>query len=99
MKTEEKTTPLMVRDAIVECFNKAHCEDAGLSIDEKNINEHYCRSIVEKFFKDAGGDFDRPTKDVILKVMDGLVDFSKNFRNPEIIKKHYNGIIKLVNRL
>lgn len=95
----EKATPLMVRDAIIECFNKAHCEDAGFEVEEKEINEQYCKSVVEKFFRDSGGDFDNPTKDSILKVIEGLAEFSKNFRNPEIIKKHQADIMVLVNKL
>ena len=89
----------MVRDAIVECFNKAHCEDAGFETEEKDLNERYCKSVVEKFFVDAGGDFEKPTKESILKVVDGLVNFSKNFRNPEIIKKHQDEIMEMVNKL
>jgi len=27
---DKEVTPLMVRDAIVECFFIAHCEDSGL---------------------------------------------------------------------
>lgn len=99
MEQGEKVTPLMVRDAIVECFNKAHCEDAGFETEEKDLNERYCKSVVEKFFREAGGDFNKPTRESILKVVDGLVSFSKNFRNPELIKKHYDEIMVLVNKL
>lgn len=95
----EKVTPLMVRDAIVECFNKAHCEDAGFESEEKELNEQYCKSVVEKFFRDVDGDFNNPTKESIMKVVEGLVEFSKNFRNPEIIKKHRDEIFELINKM
>lgn len=46
-----------------------------------------------------GGDFDKPTKEDIFKVLEELKEFAKNFRNPEIIKKHYGEIMQLVEKL
>ena len=37
-----------------------------------------------------GADFDNPTKEDLAKVMNKLVDYAVNFRNPEIVKKHYD---------
>ena len=96
---DQKITPLLVRDAIVECFFQAHCADTGVELGEEGVNKNYCQSIIKKAFREAGGDFDKPTKGTILKVLDKLLDFSQNFRNPEIIKKHYNKITKLVNKM
>jgi len=95
---EKPVTPLLVRDAIICCFSEAHCEDAGLGAD-KNINQEYCRSIVKKAFEDTHGDFDRPTRQSLLAVLDNLAAFSKGFRNPDIIKKHYEQIMQLMNRV
>ena len=92
-------TPLMVRDAVVECFRQAHCLDSGIGSDDKTINQEYCREIVKKAFDDAGADFDSPTKETILKALEGLKEFAKNFRNPSIIEKHYGEIMQLVNKL
>ncbi|MBT4277766.1 hypothetical protein HOD96_03430 [Candidatus Falkowbacteria bacterium] len=94
----EVTTPLMVRDAIIKCFNEAHCADAGVEGD-KQLNENYCRSIVEKAFKDVGGDFNKPTRVAIIGVLDKLAEFAKNFRDKSMIEKHYNGMIKMVKRM
>lgn len=44
---EKKVTALMVKDAIVECFYQAHCEDSGLAKD-KDVNKSYCKSIIKK---------------------------------------------------
>jgi len=88
-----------VRDAIVECFFQAHCQDAGLSDITDGGNKEYCKSVVEKGFSDVGGDFENPTKESIEKVLDYLAEFSKNFRDPEIIKEHYKEIMNLVNKL
>ena len=90
-------TPLMVRDAIIECFNKAHCLDAGLSIENEKLNEDYCKSVVEKAFKDVNGNFNEPTRKSIMRVLDNLAEFSKNFRNKEVIEKHYDEIMQMVN--
>lgn len=92
-------TPLMVRDAILECFRQAHCEDSGIGAGEERINKLYCAEIVKKAFDDTGSDFNNPTKDVLLKVLDDLKDFSINFRDKSIIEKHYAQILKIVNKL
>ena len=92
-------TPLMVRDAIVRCFWEAHCMDTGLGKEEAEINKSYCKTIVEKAFKDANGNFDNPTKEDIQNCTKALAGFSKNFRDPSIIEKHYNEIMRLVEKL
>lgn len=98
--TNKKITPLMVRDAIVECFYLAHCAETGISAKVDNqSNKDYCQSIIKKAFDDTGGDFNTPDKDSILAVLDYLADFSKNFRDPSIIEKHYNQIMTLVDKI
>jgi len=92
-------TPLMVRDAIVECFRQAHCTDSGVDAGDKDVNKQYCYEIVKKAFVDAGADFDNPSKLEILKVMDNLAEFSKKFRDQGVIHKHYEEIMKLINKL
>ena len=97
---DKEVTALMVRDVIVACFYEAHCAETGLSPDKKSpANKEYCRTIIEKSFEDSGGDFDRPNKEAILGVLDNLVEFSKNFRDPSIIAKHYEQIMILVDKL
>ncbi|MFA6355374.1 MAG: hypothetical protein WCW65_03040 [Candidatus Paceibacterota bacterium] len=92
-------TPLMVRDAIIECFKQAHCEDSGIAKEDEIINKQYCGDIVRKAFSDTDSNFDKPTKDMIIKSLDNLKSFSLNFRDKSIIEKHYNQILKLVNKL
>lgn len=96
----KKITPLMVRDAVVECFYQAHCAETGLSSSKHNpANREYCRSIIRKAFDDAGGDFNNPDKNSIIKVLDNLAEFSKNFRDPSVIEKHYKQIMILVDKI
>jgi len=97
---DKEVTATMVRDAIVTCFYEAHCAETSLSPEEKTpTNKEYCKTIIKKSFEDSGGDFDKPNKEAILGVLDNLVEFSKNFRDPSMIEKHYTQIMILVDKL
>jgi len=95
----QTVTPLMVRDAIIECFRQAHCADAGIGEDDKETNKMYCREVVEKAFSDTGADFNNPVKEDISKVLQELADFAKKFRDQEMVKKHQQEIMRLVEKL
>ena len=97
--TDKEVTPIMVRDALVNCFIKAHCEDTGVDEVEGDVNREYCKSIVSKGFEETGGDFENPTKEDILNVMTNLMEFSRSFRDPEIIKKHAAEMTQLVEKM
>lgn len=95
----KKVTPLMVRGALVMCFNEAHCSQVGLVGMGDAATTDYCIQIVKKAFDETGGDYNNPTKDSLTAVLPWLADFSKSFRNQEVIKKHMNeilGLIKLI---
>ncbi len=96
---DQKITPLMVRDALVNCFFEAHCKDIGLNIKEKDANKDYCKRIIVKAFDETGGNFKNPSKEDILNVMNKLAEFSKNFRNSKTIKEHSEEIMTLVEKL
>ena len=89
----------MVRDAISQCFFDAHCVYAGIDEKDSETNKIYCKEIVKKMFSDCGGDFEHPTKESIMGTVKGLVEFSKNFRDPMIIQKHRDEIMKLIEKL
>jgi hypothetical protein len=104
----KKITPMMVRDAIIRCFHEAHHQ---ILHEMKNNNEFKSVSEQESFeriqieniiisaFDDVKADFNNPTKEDIKRVMNELAKFSSKFRKPEIIKKHYNEIMQLVEKL
>lgn len=94
-------TPLKVRDALVECFFQAHCENTELSDERQStaIKREYCLNTVQNVFKKTGGDFDQPTKDSLIKAMQSLAEFSATFRNQAVIKKHFSEMMKLTNLL
>ena len=104
----KEVTPIMVRDAIVECFTKAHDEILNLMKDYANFDDPEdfermktlsVQALVKKTFADVGEDFDVPTKTAITKVLPKLQEFAMNFRQPEIVKKHAGEIMLLVEKL
>lgn len=102
-------TAVQVRNAIVDCFTKAHKEildrDLGDLADKmsdkelKQLEELNVRQMIQVYFKDVGGDFDNPTKKSIIDVCDKLADFASYFRGQDTIKKHYGEIMQLVDKL
>lgn len=93
-----KESLLAVRDALVNCFYEAHCADTELVQDEI-AGRNYCLAIVKKDFAEQGFDFNNPTKEGILKVIDKLAEFSQSFRPQEIIDKHKQEIIDLLEKV
>ncbi len=106
--TNKKITPAKVRDAVIKCFAHAHDEifqklrEYGEIKDNrelqklKNLN---AEMIVKHKFEEIGGNFSKPSKQDIIRVCDALAEFASNFRQPEIIKKHYGEIMTLVNKM
>ena len=92
-------TPLMAREALVECFSQAHCADAGLTPDNNEVNKSYCQDIAKKAFIDSEGDFENPTKQSIIGAMGKLQDFAAKFRDPSIIQKHASEMMKVVEKI
>ena len=97
-----------VRDAIVECFTQAHDEalsdlkdyDSNLTdVSFESIKRINVRQLIRNFFDETGGDFDSPTHDSILKVIENLKKFAENFRNKSIIEKHFQEIKILVDKI
>ena len=95
----QNVSPFQVRDALVECFNQAHCEMVELEGSNETIDKEYCKSVVKNAFSEVEGDFENPTKEKLMAVMGYLAKFSEAFRKPEIIQKHSEEIMSLVNKL
>lgn len=87
-----------VREEIVDCFYEAHCADSEMGKDEK-IARQYCASLVKKTFIGQGVDFEEPTKEGLIKVLNALADFSKEFRSQDIIEKHKKSILELLDKI
>ncbi len=90
----------MVRDAIVLCFEQAHDHVTNESLNPvlkdfwsegvKKPTKSNVEAIVRRAFRKSGGDFNVPDKASIIEAMDWLTEFSKKFREPDVITKHYN---------
>ena len=101
-------SPIVVREAIFKCFFEAHKEvlDQMRGYSElKNEKEKdefrrlEIKLVIKEAFKKAKANYDNPTKDDLINVIDNLAEFSEKYRMQEIIKKHYNEIMILISKL
>ena len=104
----KKVTPVLVRDAIIQCFYEAHCnvlelarETFGHPTEKKfeKMKKSHVKELVQDIFVKINGDFRNPTKENLLLVLKNLESFAKIYRMPKIIKKHANEIMNLINKL
>jgi hypothetical protein len=103
----KKITPIMVRDAIITCFEKAHDEvldemDKLTEWEDDEEREKFraleIKMVIMNAFKHTETDFEKPTKAKLMEVIDYLATFASQFRKPAIIEKHYNEIKTLLTR-
>lgn len=94
--------PLMVRDAITECFYLAHKEILDSEREEKKdeaTEKIEVKQLIKNIFEKAGADFDNPKKKDLYKVVEELKEYAGNFRDPKIITKHEQEITKLIDKI
>ena len=107
IKLEDDITPNMVRDAIVQCFFEADIEVLKElfmksdfdSIEDKNIGKKHVEIVIKKMFNDVKGDFNNPTKESLINVVNKCKKFAGLFRDKDTIEKHANEIMMLINKL
>ncbi len=98
-----------VKKAITRCFEEAH-ENVLKEYDEYNISNMSKEEIdelrtlnieilINKFLREIGADIKNPKKEDLIELCNKLAKFSKNFRSPKVIKKHYNEIMTLIDKL
>ncbi|MEM3373698.1 MAG: hypothetical protein QXE31_00610 [Candidatus Woesearchaeota archaeon] len=101
--TNKKLTPIQVRDAIIDCFLKAHQEALNnVQIDEElreKFNKNSVVLIMKDAFKEAGSTFENPTKEILFFSLFYLAKLARNFRNIDIITKHFLEMLKLIDKL
>ena len=96
--TQQPVTSEMIRDAIIECFSKAHLEDAQKAgIENQASAMEFCKDKVKEAFDLTGGDFNKPTKHSLMFAVGYLAKFSLIFRDTTLIEKHKNEILELIN--
>jgi hypothetical protein len=105
---DKKITPVIVRDAIIICFYEAHSKDLDMMRNQLNFNsnsdfEDFKKkdviALIKLKFDEVGGDFNNPSKESLIKVVNQLKDYSKLFRDQSIIEKHAYEIMKLIEKL
>jgi len=104
----KNVTPVMVRDAIIQCFYEAHCNVLELARETfghppkkkfEEMKKMHVEELIHDAFDKIGGDFNKPTKDNLLKVLENLKEFASIYRKPDVIKKHVSEIMLLINKL
>ena len=98
----------MVRDAIIQCFYEAHYNVLELARETfghppenrfEDMKKSHVKELIQDIFYRIGGDFNKPTKDNLLKILDDLKEFASIYRKPDVIKKHVSEIMMLINKL
>ena len=97
--TDKTVTPQEVCNALVECFFEAHCKDVQMGVDDPTLTREYTTEIIKKAFTDAGGNFEKPTKQTLIAVVGKLKDFAGSFRDPSVILRHAGEIMELVEKI
>ncbi|MBU0611890.1 hypothetical protein KKB58_00440, partial [Patescibacteria group bacterium] len=65
----------------------------------EKLKEINIEVMIKGLFKKNGDDYDKPTKESLIKIIGELKEFSKNFRAEDVIDKHYTEIMMLINKL
>jgi hypothetical protein len=105
--TSKKITPIIVKNAIIECFRQAHKETLDIidkyaewksEEEHKDFRDLEIELTIKNTFRTAEVDFENPTKEGLAKVLDGLQKFAVQFRKPEIVQKHYSEIKSILDK-
>ena len=101
-------TPVMVRDAIIKCFYSAHRDVLELARESfgyppkkkfEEMKKVHVEELIMDIFDKINGDYNKPTKDDLIKVIENLKKFASIYRNKEVINEHVNEINLLINKL
>ena len=101
---DEKVTPQLVRDELLNCFESANREFSNVlnqPVTDEALKEQV-KSFVQTVFSNCGVNFDNPTKQGILTAIAQCKAKAELMMGPQgtqIIQHHYDEMMKLVNRL
>ncbi|MBU1044519.1 MAG: hypothetical protein KJ915_09025 [Candidatus Omnitrophica bacterium] len=95
-------SPQKARDLIIKCFFEAQKETFkrakqkfGKASDDSDILQRIT-SVVKLTFQQINGDFDQPTKETLIKVIERLAAISASWGTPEDIIEHHKKQIERV---
>jgi len=101
---EGKITPEFVRDELLNCFESANREFSKLlnqRVSDEALKEQV-RQFVKSVFSSCGASFENPTTEGIVVAIDQCKANAEKMMGPQgaqIIKHHYDEMMKLVTRL
>ncbi|MEM2130922.1 MAG: hypothetical protein QXM96_00580 [Candidatus Woesearchaeota archaeon] len=99
----KKLTSIEVRDAIVDCFLEAHKEALSNVLVPDEMREKFNRNsvilIVKEAMRKAQGNYDNPTKETLFFSLFYLAELAKNFRDIDLIVKHFKEMLNLIDKL
>ncbi len=99
-----EVTPQLVRDELLNCFESANREFSKI-LNQPVTDEALkgqVRGFVQSVFSNCGASFDSPTRDGILLAISQCKAKAEKMMGPqgsEIIKHHYDEMMKLVDKL
>jgi hypothetical protein len=100
----DEMTPVVVRDELLKCFESANKE--FMNVLNQPTNDEALKAQVRQFvtgtFQSCGASFDKPTKDGIVTAIAQCranAEAMMGEKGAEIIRHHYDEMMKLVNKL
>lgn len=102
--SDDKVTPVFVREELLKCFESANGEFAEIlhqPVTDEQLRQQV-RSFVEGVFSQCGVSYVSPTKEGIVVAISECKRNAEAMMGPrgaEVIDHHYSEMMKLVNRL
>jgi len=100
----DKVSPELVRDELLRCFESANREFMTVlnqPVTDQQLKQQV-RQFVESVFVNCGASFNDPTKEGIVTAIGQCKSNAEKMMGPqgsEIIRHHYDEMMKLVDRL
>ena len=55
--------------------------------------------MIRSYLREAGGDYENPSKESLISVIDKLANFASNLRDKKVKEKHYSEIARMIDKL
>lgn len=104
----DQITPIMVRDAIIACYYAADLEvldklfqmsDFHSQDESEQLKRKHVELMIKKFFYDVQGDFDHPTKESLINVINKCRALAYRFRDKQVIEGNHQRMLALINKI
>ena len=101
-------TSIDVRDAIIRCFFQAHNQELEKIFKDLNFQDNqqsqefkkqHIELLIRTFFNEVNADFDHPTKQSLIDVVNKCKQFAQSFRDQTIIEENAALIQTLIDNI